>query len=152
MDTGLQDRIARGATGRPEAADADPAARPGVPMIKPAGSSAELVRPPLDRQRAEVEVLVGVDVGRLTPVFGTCQPPRGLSGVLRRAGYALPEHEAGRWMILLLADRVDVWESRLRRHPVLGALALAAVVRGLSGLRGGGRRRSRARRRLGRVR
>jgi len=27
-----------------------------------------------------------------------------------------------------MADRVDVWESRLRRHPVLSALAIAAVI------------------------
>jgi hypothetical protein len=130
METAIHDQIARGATGRPEAADADPSSRPGVPMYKSSGTSAEIVRPPLDQQQTDVEVLIGRDIGRLTPVFGTCQPPRGLSGLLRRAGYKIPEHKAGRWMTLLFADRVDVWESRLRRHPILGALAVAAVIGG----------------------
>ncbi|MFL5307589.1 MAG: hypothetical protein ACJ8F1_20385 [Polyangia bacterium] len=130
MDIAIHDQIARGAVGRPEAADADPTSRPGVPMYKPAGSSAEIVRPPLEQQQTDVEVLVGRDIGQLTPVFGTCQPPRGLSGLMRRAGYKIPEHKAGRWMTLLLADRVDVWESRVRRHPILTALFVAAVVGG----------------------
>jgi hypothetical protein len=130
MDTAIHDQIARGANGRPEAADADPTSRPGVPMYNRAGSSAEIVRPPLEQQQADVEVLIGRDIGQLTPVFGTCQPPRGLSGLMRRAGYKIPEHKAGRWMTLLLADRVDVWESRVRRHPILTALFVAAVVGG----------------------
>lgn len=128
MDTAISDRIARGASGRPEAADADPSSRPGVPFYKPAGTSAEIVRPPLDQQQSDARVLVGVDVGKLPPVFGTCQPPRGLSGLMRRAAYKIPEHKASRWMTLLMADRVDVWESRLRRHPIVSALALAAVI------------------------
>ncbi len=131
MDTAIQDRIARGATGRPEAADAAPSSRPGVPMIKPSGTSAPVGRPALEQQQTDVRVLVGVDVGKLPPVFGTCQPPRGLSGVMRRAGYRIPEHKAGRWMTLLMADRVDVWESRMRRHPILSALAVAAIIAGV---------------------
>ncbi len=131
METAIQDRIARGASGRPEAADANPSSRPGVPMVKPAGSSSEIVHPAVVQQETDVEVLVGRDVGQLTPVFGTCQPPRGLSGLLRRAGYKMPEHKAGRWMTLLFADRVDVWESRVRRHPILSALVVAAVIGGV---------------------
>jgi hypothetical protein len=126
--TAISDLIARGATGRPEPADAEASSRPGVPFYKPAGTSAELVKPPLDQQQTDVDVLVGVDVGKLTPVFGTCQPPRGLSGLMRRAAYKVPEHKAGRWMTLLMADRVDVWESRMRRHPILSGLAVAAVI------------------------
>ena len=52
MQTDLSEKVSRGATGRPEAADADPAARPGVPMYKPAGTSAPIARPPLDQQEA----------------------------------------------------------------------------------------------------
>lgn len=148
MDTAIQDTIARGATGRPEATDSDPSNRPGVPMYKPAGSSSEIVRPPLDQQETDVEILVGVDIGKLTPVFGTCQPPRGLSGMMRRAGYKIPEHKAARWMTLLLADRVDVWESRMRRHPILSAVAVAAII---SGVRVRRARRSKLRRLLDRL-
>jgi hypothetical protein len=65
----------------------------------------------------------------LTPVFSSAVPPRGLSGVMRRRAYAIPEHKARRWMTLLLADRVDVWEGRLGRHTLLGAvLGVAAVA------------------------
>jgi hypothetical protein len=128
MQTDLRETMARGATGRPAAADADPAARPGVPMYKPAGTSAPIVRPPLDHQEAQVPILIGVEVDHLTPVFGTAQPPRGLSGVLRRAAYGIPEHKAGRWMMLLAADRVDVWESRAVRNPWLTGLLAATAV------------------------
>src|SRR5690606_24051434 len=50
---------------------------------------------------------------RLTPVYGTAQPPRGVSGVLRRIAYRIPEHRARHWLLLLFADRVDVLEGRL---------------------------------------
>jgi hypothetical protein len=64
-----------------------------------------------------------------TPVFGTAQPPRGLSGRLRAAAYAIPDHFARHWMLLILADRVDVLESRVRRRPLLAVAAgLGALV------------------------
>jgi hypothetical protein len=115
-----------------EPADRRVSQRPGVPMYGRAESNAAIIRPPLDQQQTDVPVLVGVDVGRLTPVFGTRQPPRGLSGVIRRAAYRIPEHKAGRWMLLMLGDRVDVWEGRLgrQRWKTLGAAvaALAGVL------------------------
>jgi hypothetical protein len=111
-----------------EPVDRNPSSRPGVPMIGRAGTHAPRALPPLEQQQSDRRVLVGVDVGRLTPVFGTAQPPRGLSGLIRRAGYRIPEHKAGRWLLLLLGDRVDVWESRLarRRWTALGVAAIAA--------------------------
>ena len=112
-------------------ADRRPTSRPGVPMYGRAGTHAAITKPALDQQLTTVPVLVGIDVGGLTPVFGTAQPPHGLSGLIRRAGYRVPEHKAGRWMLLLLGDRVDVWESRLRRHRWK---VLAAVAAGLGGL------------------
>ena len=48
-----------------------------------------------------------------TPVVGTAQPPRGLSGALRDRAYGIPEHNARHWLLLLLADRVDVLEDRV---------------------------------------
>lgn len=128
MPTDLSATIARGASGRPEAADADPQDRPGVPIYKPAGTSAPLSRPTLARQSQTVPVLVGADVGGLTPVFGTAQPPRGLSGAIRRAAYRIPEHRAAHWMLLLLGDRVDVWESRAARNPVVTIALIGGAV------------------------
>jgi len=51
----------------------------------------------------------------LTPVFGTAQPPRGLSGAIRKFSYArYSEGRAAHWLLLVLADRVDAWENHLR--------------------------------------
>ena len=50
----------------------------------------------------------------LTPVFGTAQPLKGLSGVLRRVSYArFSEARAAHWLVLIAADRVDAVESHL---------------------------------------
>jgi hypothetical protein len=64
------------------------------------------------RQTAEVKVFKRRGLDELTPVFGTAQPPHGLSGVLRRIAYHVPEHRARHWALLLMADRIDVLESR----------------------------------------
>lgn len=105
--------------------DRDPAQRPGVPMIP---DEVAPVAPPLvTRQVPEIPVLVSVDVGELTPVFSTAVPPRGLSGLMRRRAYGIPEHKARRWMLLLLADRVDVWEGRMLRNPGVTAGVLVAA-------------------------
>lgn len=49
----------------------------------------------------------------LTPVFGTAQPLRGLSGVIRRYAYTFSEGRTAHWLLLLLGDRVYVVESRV---------------------------------------
>jgi hypothetical protein len=127
-----------------EAVDREPRDRPGVPMIPEALVPVGRGEPA--RQEADVPVLVSVDVGELTPVFSTAVPPRGLSGLMRRRAYEIPEHKAKRWLVLLLADRVDVWESRARRHPWLAA-AIAATGVGLLATTGAlGRRRQQPRR------
>jgi hypothetical protein len=41
--------------------------------------------------------------------------PRGLSGLVRRAAYRVPEHRTARWALLLAGDRLDVLEHRLGR-------------------------------------
>jgi hypothetical protein len=120
---------------RPPAVDADPQARPGVPLY----GQSDLIPPPLAQQVATAEVLVAPERGELTPVFSNAVPPRGLSGVIRRLAYKIPEHKAPRWLLLVLGDRIDVWEHRVQRHPVLSA----AVVVGLIGLGGFGLARRR---------
>src|SRR5690606_4555821 len=49
----------------------------------------------------------------LTPVFGTSCPPKGLSGLIRKAAYRLSEGRLTHWLLLAGADRVDVIESRI---------------------------------------
>jgi hypothetical protein len=50
----------------------------------------------------------------LPPVFGTAQPPRWLSGAIRKYSYATySEGRAVRWLLFTLADRVDAIENHL---------------------------------------
>jgi hypothetical protein len=131
MDSAIQDSIS---ARRTEAVDSEPASRPGVPMLpeNPAPYPTVAGRP-LEQQIATEEILVGVEArinagGDLTPVFGTSVPPRGLSGVIRRAAYEIPEHKGGRWVLLMLGDRVDVWEGRIARHPIAAAAIVLGVI------------------------
>ena len=64
-----------------------------------------------------------------TAVFGTAQPPRGLSGVMRRRAYEIPEHHVRHWLLLMLADRIDLLEHRA--HAIGTPLAIAVVVTGI---------------------
>src|SRR5690606_37715736 len=61
-----------------------------------------------------------------TPVFGTSCPPRGLSGIIRTAAYRVPDHLPRKWLLLLLADRVEATGPRLRRLLTYGAPVLLA--------------------------
>lgn len=121
----------RGAVGR--GVDGSPAARPGVPRER-----AERREPGAHGERPEQQRGVGVlsraGLRGATPAFGTAQPARGLSGLLRRAAYRVPEHRATRWALLLAGDRVDVLEHRLAGAawvvPALAALVLGYVTVG----------------------
>jgi hypothetical protein len=106
--------------------DAAPQLRPGVPRERNAPDpGAHWKRP---EQQRGVGALSRQGLRAATPVFGTAQPPRGLSGMVRRAAYRVPEHRASRWMLLVAGDRIDVLEHRLARGLWLlpAAVALAA--------------------------
>lgn len=92
-------------------ADLDRNNRPAVPMERtpPRLAGAPLSVP--TQQPRHVEVLVSPERPGVTPVFGTSAPPRGLSGRLRRLAYRSTENELRHWMLLLLADRVDMVEG-----------------------------------------
>ncbi|HEX7091692.1 MAG TPA: hypothetical protein VF192_16245 [Longimicrobiales bacterium] len=87
--------------------------RPGVPMEAEPAQAEGVHWEEIPRQRARPMHLRRRGLPRLTPVFGTSVPPRGVSGIIRRIAYRIPEHYARHWMILLAADRVDVLEGRL---------------------------------------
>ncbi len=116
--------------------DRDPARRPGVPRMHAPRPLPNTLFPP-ERQLSRVKVLAhGGRRGRLPPVFGTAVPPRGLSGLVRRTAYRYPDHLVRHWTLLLLADRVDLWEHRTARAlraaaPVVGLVALGLAVRAL---------------------
>jgi hypothetical protein len=121
--------------------------RPGV-------DGAREVRPGVPREH-QVRADTGADGSPLQPgveeqgrggrgrtrarVFGTGQPARGASGALRGLAYRVPEHRAAHWGLLLVADRVDVLDHRLRRGGLLLAVLGAAWV-GFSLARRGFRR------------
>lgn len=64
-------------------------------------------------QPATVEVLLSTERPGITPVFGTAVPPRGLSGAVRRLAFKASENDVRRWLLLMLADRIDVVEGFL---------------------------------------
>lgn len=112
--------------------DARPEDRPGVPMEhEPRPMEGVHWREPI-RQGDDPRHLKRMELDRLTPVYGTAVPPRGVSGRIRRFAYSIPEHRARRWMLLLFADRVDVVEyavgTRARWLPVLAAAGGGAFV------------------------
>ncbi len=104
--------------------DADPAARPGVPRASlPApAAGAHWERP---AQQRGVALLARSGLRAATPVFGTAQPAHGVAGAVRRAAYGVPEHRAGRWVLLFAADRLDVLGHRAAAWLLPAAIALA---------------------------
>jgi hypothetical protein len=96
-------------------ADLDPANRPSVPRERfaPDETGAHWHMPerqgdPPDRERS-IEHLM------LTPVYGTTQPLRGLSGAIKRLAYArYSEGRAAHWLLLILGDRVDATGAHVR--------------------------------------
>ncbi len=124
--------------------DRRPELRPGVPMEMPP-RAAQAPAPP-EQAVVEPPLPKSASLERMTPVFGTAVPPRGLSGLLRRAAYRIPEHRPSHWLLLLLSDRVDVVEGLLgdlagglgglgaRIGPRRAAIGLGALAAGLIGL------------------
>jgi hypothetical protein len=95
-------------------ADLDPADRPSHPKLRyaPEATGAHWDFP--ERQPEKWPRERSVEHAFVTPVFGTAQPPSGLSGVLRRYSYArFSEGRLAHWMLLVLADRVDAVEHHL---------------------------------------
>jgi hypothetical protein len=101
-------------------ADLDPEDRPSVPQLQfqedLTGAHWEFP----ERQPEKWPRERSIEHAFLTPVFGTAQPPRGLSGAIRKFSYArYSEARVGHWMLLVLADRVDAWEHHLQSFTTL---------------------------------
>jgi hypothetical protein len=94
--------------------DADPKNDPTYPMKhRNNGEHAgyRWQRPP--QQPIDIEVLHSNERPNVTAVFGTSEPPAGLSGMLRRLAFNYSESSYGHWLPLMLADRVNVVEGVL---------------------------------------
>lgn len=93
-------------------ADLDPADRPAYPKER----TPLRLDPPVrweepEPQTRHVEVLLSKERDAMTPVFGSPQPPRGVSGSVRRFAFGYSENDLRHWLLLLLADRIDVGEG-----------------------------------------
>lgn len=94
--------------------DADPKNDPTYPMKNRTNEEHKGYtwnRPP--QQPINIEVLHSNERPNVTAVFGTSEPPRGLSGMIRRFAFKYGESSYGHWLPLILADRVNVVEGVL---------------------------------------
>ena len=91
--------------------DLNPADRPSYPKEVSADTGAHWEFPERQQPRGFREK--STEHKFLTPVFGTAQPLRGLSGAIRRYAYTFSEGRLAHWMLLIAGDRIDVAESRL---------------------------------------
>jgi len=92
--------------------DLDPLNRPSYPQEKFIETGAHWDSPERQRPRGWREK--STEHKFLTPVFGTAQPLRGLSGMIRRYAYTFSEARTAHWLLLIVGDRVDVLESRVQ--------------------------------------
>ena len=95
-------------------ADLDPKDRPSYPKLQfqenLTGAHWEFP----DRQPEKWPRERSIEHAFLTPVFGTGQPPTGLSGAIRKLSYArYSEGRTAHWLLLALADRVNAVEAHL---------------------------------------
>jgi hypothetical protein len=94
-------------------ADLDAKDRPSVPREQFLPTGAHWDFP--ERQPEKWPRERSIEHKFLTPVFGTAQPPHGLSGAIRKYAYArYSEGRAAHWLLLVAADRVDAGQSHLR--------------------------------------
>ena len=109
--------------------DADEDNDPTRPMRDRRGDPGhDWKRPPL--QKPTVEILRSTEHRRLPAVLGATLPPRGVSGQLRRTAFTLSESQWGHWLLLMLADRVDVVEG-LTEDVLTGVLPNPLVETGM---------------------
>jgi hypothetical protein len=92
-------------------ADLDPKNRPAYPKERmPARLSGVHWDQP-EQQEQKVEILHSNERPDITPIFGTSTPPSGLSGTIRETAFKYSENDIRHWLLLLFADRINVWEG-----------------------------------------
>jgi hypothetical protein len=101
--------------------------RPGVPMEKEPRPLTATAPEVFESMWPRKGLTHRADRLQMTPVFGTAQPLHGLSGLVRRRAYSIRETRARHWMLLLLADRIEVWERRIARAVKIAALLPVGV-------------------------
>ena len=92
--------------------DADPRNDPTYPYRlrgDDSGPAKSWERP--TQPQPQVEVLRSIEHNRLPAVVGTSTPPSGLSGGVRRVAFRYSESQWAHWLLLMLADRINVVEG-----------------------------------------
>lgn len=92
--------------------DIDPKNDPVYPMRQrpdPDHPGGQADRP--EAQPDSVEILKSNERPDRSRVFGTSVPPSGLSGVIRRCAFRYSESRYRHWLLLTLADRVNMVEG-----------------------------------------
>ena len=92
-------------------ADLDHKNRPAVPMERTPPRLPHVHWDAPEQQHSHVKVFHSIERPGMTPVYGTTVPPTGLSGKLRGLAFKYSENDARHWLILMLADRVNVGEG-----------------------------------------
>ena len=102
--------------------------RPGVPMEHQTRPLTPTAPEQIEHMRPRRGLTHRKELRSMTPVFGTAQPLHGLSGMLRRVAYSTRETRAKHWMLLLLADRVNVLEHRIAKLVKIAAIVPVGVA------------------------
>jgi hypothetical protein len=92
--------------------DADPRNNPTYPMrdrTRDDSPGMNWSRPSV--QRPHVEILRSIEHNRQPAAVGTSTPPKGVSGSLRRYAFRYSESQWAHWLLLMLADRINVVEG-----------------------------------------
>ncbi len=92
-------------------ADLDRRNRPAVPKERIPARDIGVHWDFPEQQPVTVEILKSTERPAITAVFGTTNPPRGLSGLMRRFAFKFSENDLRHWFILLFADRVNMVEG-----------------------------------------
>jgi hypothetical protein len=115
--------------------DLDHKNRPAIPMER---TPPRFIHVPVGQpvqQAQTVEVFCSPERPGITPIFGTAQPPKWVSGAIRRLAYKLPENDLRHWLMLIAADRVNMVEGIVDdlRHGhvpnVLGEMGIRSELR-----------------------
>jgi hypothetical protein len=113
--------------------DASPSRRPGIPQRRapaPAGQP-HWIHPAM---QAVPTGVIKDRQKRWTATFGTGQPPKGLSGAMRRFAYDIPDYRIRRWLLLMIADRVDTLEWRMSQPAARASVGVVLAAGGLIAL------------------
>jgi hypothetical protein len=92
-------------------ADLDLKNRPAVPMEHMPPRLEHPAPTHIEQQQTDIPVFVSPERPSITPLFGTSVPPSGISGMIRAAAFKSTENDLRHWLLLLLADRVNVVEG-----------------------------------------